>query len=659
MKYTRMKLLPCLSSLVGVLALSAVQAYGQSGSFKAETERDDPNNKIYSFALDKHANTEAVFPVASITAKHRSRKLPSTDAKKDSVKKPSLVVLHPSIVRMIEESPKREVEVVITLDEDIEFPLFPGFERGVSRESAIGKRTLLKRRALMDEIKQLRKNNHRRFMHSFERLGGKLDIKHSFTMANAVAAKLVAEDAKILAEMTNVLAVQPASKKLKPLDDGNPDNNMAVARMPMHLNSDLFQFSPNVPQGFSHFIGIIDTGIYSQHSLFDEQFAETIYAWDCVNGDDGCGDNLSAAWDPEDCVSDGGHGTGVAAIIQGNNSLGFQHQGATGFGIDSFKASSGCTAHVDVGLAVADIDRALENAVAYGDEVINMSIGINVSIPDGITAEQDVTALGADNAYNAGAVVVAASGNDVVLDCPGCAHKALTVGAYDVETVFDLMSYSGHGPATDGRIKPDVIAPTCAETASNDGPNALEPLCGTSGAAPMASAAAMLTRSALQQNVPSVDINEAGYVYAAMHMFARNMGSIDDDTGSGPVNMRGCGRFWFGKTDINSSGDTVSIPMTLTPPYGTGSMKAAIWWPESASQDHNDIDLALISPSGNTVDESDEAESVFERVKGSGFAATSGTWRLEITGFDIQDGPQEVYFAASAGGCIQDFEQAP
>ena len=57
----------------------------------------------------------------------------------------------------------------------------------------------------------------------------------------------------------------------------------------------------------------------------------------------------------------------------------------------------------------------------------------------------------------------------------------------------------GRGPATDGRYKPDIQAPTWSETASNTGDAALRVFSGTSGATPYASAAAMLARNWLHQ----------------------------------------------------------------------------------------------------------------------------------------------------------------
>jgi len=641
-------------SFIAITTAISQSVIAETNAISELAATPDPTNTVYSFRIDKDARFNETFPVQQLTSKHRetktSRAKSTGTTQKDTEKK--LVILHPEIQEIVNTAPKKVLNVIVTMREDIEFPLFPAQDQGVTRNSKQWQDASVRRSQLLQEIKTVRVRNHKALESRLKVVGGSMNFNTHFTLVNAFSAEMTAKDAELLANISNVIHVRPTKGKLRPLNDGNPANNMSVARMPMNLNSDLFFDSPNVPQG--GYIGVIDTGVYSEHTLLDEQFASDIYVWDCVNGDDFCDDNGSASWDPDDCF-DIGHGTSVATIIQGNNSLGNEHRGTTQFGLDSYKVSSGCS-FADVDILDADVVQALETAVVNGDGVVNLSLGGNVSVADGITAEQDLVALAADNAFDAGIIVVAASGNDGVLDCPGCSHKTLTSGAYEIETPFQLYSDSGHGPATDGRIKPDVIAPHCVEAAAITDPNELASFCGTSGSAPFVSSAAMLTRSALDYNVPNVDINEAGYTYAAMHMFARNFGNITDETGSGPVNMRGCGRFWFGKTDIISDNDTVNIPMTLSPSDGNGTMKAAIWWPEAADQNHNDIDLTLIHPSGTTVDESQEISSVFERVSGNSFQASSGTWTLQISGYDIQDGPQEVYFAASAGGCTNDFE---
>jgi hypothetical protein len=62
---------------------------------------------------------------------------------------------------------------------------------------------------------------------------------------------------------------------------------------------------------------------------------------------------------------------------------------------------------------------------------------------------------------------------------------------------------------------------------------------------------------------------------------------------------------------------------------------------------HNDIDLAILDPSGGVRDSSVSIPSVFERARVAG-AIASGTWKVRIRGFDVPLAPQTVYWAAAA-----------
>jgi len=67
---------------------------------------------------------------------------------------------------------------------------------------------------------------------------------------------------------------------------------------------------------------------------------------------------------------------------------------------------------------------------------------------------------------------------------------------------------------------------------------------------------------------------------------------------------------------------------------------------EGESGTHNDVDIALIDPSGTTRATSDSAASVFELARATGPLAV-GTWKLRVFGYDVL-GSQQVYVAGVA-----------
>ena len=80
------------------------------------------------------------------------------------------------------------------------------------------------------------------------------------------------------------------------------------------------------------------------------------------------------------------------------------------------------------------------------------------------------------------------------------------------------------GPATDGRIKPDIQAPTESETASASSDTALDEHGATSGATAHAAAAAMLARNWLRQ----VGTFDNGQTYAFLILYGQNPWPYDN-----------------------------------------------------------------------------------------------------------------------------------
>lgn len=167
----------------------------------------------------------------------------------------------------------------------------------------------------------------------------------------------------------------------------------------------------------------------------------------------------------------------------------------------------------------SSIIAALEWAAANGAQIINMSLG-GVSLPNDGT---DPLAAAVTALRDRGILVVVAAGNSGgglgTLESPGCSLGALTVGAStmyrsfaelgflaepDKWTADQLASFSSQGPAADGRVKPDILAPGAFDwglaptTASEEG-QGYQLFGGTSQAAPLMTGAAALIYQAFQK----------------------------------------------------------------------------------------------------------------------------------------------------------------
>ncbi len=261
-------------------------------------------------------------------------------------------------------------------------------------------------------------------------------------------------------------------------------------------------------------IAILDTGVnYNHPDLKDNFISEGSY--DYVNDD-------------SDPMDDLGHGTHVAGIIVGKgNASNYRYVGvAPDAKFYSFKIIS----KENIGY-FDDYSAAMEKAVELGVDVISLSFGTeSPGVPT------DSFCQVADNASDAGVVVVAAAGNlgysydSHCITSPGCAQKVICVGASDKND--KIASFSSKGPVEwDGNymIKPDVVAPGVGiMSTSIDGGYTTKQ--GTSMSAPHVAGAAALI---LQAN-PNYDTNE---VKAVLKGTALDLGYDQNIQGAGRIDL--------------------------------------------------------------------------------------------------------------------------
>lgn len=307
---------------------------------------------------------------------------------------------------------------------------------------------------------------------------------------------------------------------------------------------------------------IIDTGIDSNSIMYASRI-DAAAGWDFVNNDS----------NPED---DNGHGSHVAGTAAGGSNVtvnacagtesaqGVAPQ-ATVIGVKVLNSSgSGSASNI-----IAGINRCASTTLPGGQaDVINLSLGGGQFSG---TCDSDTMAAAANNAVNAGVVVVASAGNSAFTNgtgTPACGSKVIAVAATwdanypncDVSQAsfsfclnnFCTSSCTDTNPSTDQRCcfsnrgsKIDVAAPGCvifSDDSSVAGGNGLVGFCGTSQASPHVAGLAALLLSENPALTP-----------AEVQQFIRN-GAIDKGTPGFDTS------FGYGRIDVVNSLTLAATP---------------------------------------------------------------------------------------------------
>lgn len=513
------------------------------------------------------------------------------------------------------KDPGEVVDLLVTFQEDSLIPLLPELGPNEDREKGANRRG-----EAIQNLAKSRLASQNQLLLELRRIADAkvFEPQENFWLVNAVRLKADLGSARRMAQFGPVMYLQLVEGGEPPPADGNNDNDLIDGRS-LVVSDPYFALGLTQP-----WIGLLDTGIRSTHVVFN---SPRNVAWlrDCVNGGPNCNTTTNPGYDPSDFAWN--HGTCSASILVGNNRLGAAWRGVTESRLDSWQI------YTAAGLNGAAAVRAFQAAVAAFDKVLVGEIQAN-------EAENGAIATAADNAYNAGAIIVAANGNfgpnASTVRSPGNAHKAIGVGGFMTD---DGTQYGnqGRGPAADGRYKPDIQAPTWSETASASGDNAMKVFTGTSGATPYASAVAMLARNWLHR----FGTYDNGQVYAFMILYGQRSWPYNNTEGAGRIRMAVNGHARWGKLVV-VNGANINIGFNVT---GGRNFDAALWWPETSAQSHNDIDVHLIDPSGVERARGYSGPSVFERARVAGTLPT-GQWTLRIRGYSVPTGAQVVYWAS-------------
>lgn len=176
----------------------------------------------------------------------------------------------------------------------------------------------------------------------------------------------------------------------------------------------------------------------------------------------------------------------------------------------------------------ASIDAAMKYAIAQGVDVINMSLGAYAeSFTDGFgdsqvgsSAVANYLQTAAQQAYNAGVIVVAAAGNEATYrkSYPASNYKVVGVGAigdYDAKgDANQLAEFTNYvGSSQTGEVNVDILAPGYVYTAHQMGTKSnpthvYDDTQGTSFSSPIIAGAAALWKEKFPNGSPDQFLNE-------------------------------------------------------------------------------------------------------------------------------------------------------
>lgn len=506
------------------------------------------------------------------------------------------------------------VSVIVSFRDDFKMPRFPQLDPTQERTAPDNASKLSRSERLVSHIISQRST-------VYASREAELLAKHNaqtrdrFWMFDGLLVDLPAQEIAALAARPDVMSIDPT--------EGGGLTNMSQSRALM--SSDPY-FNLSLTAGF---IGMLDSGVRtnSNHVLLTGRIG---LVRDCVNGGTNCTNSADPNWNPWDTLN---HGTGVASIMSGTNTLGSTSRGVTAITVDTFKVTA-----TNGSIIFTAVDRAYLRAAALGDSITNGSF-------DAGTSADSAVAAAADGAFNAGLVVISGAGNlgpgAGTVGCPGNARKVLAVGAIDANASFvngtrTVLSFSSRGPTADARFKPDLLGPTNVTAASTASTTATQTFGGTSGASPHVTGAAMLWMNWIRQSFPAT---ESGNFYSDLLAMGEQV-SFNNTSGAGLPPLLSNGWWTHGKTNV-TNGVNIDIPFTVS--GSVSRIDAAIWWPESIGGTHDNINLRLVLPSGGVAVSSVSVGGVFEKVGVQ--TGTLGTWKIRLTGQTVT-GTQPVYWSA-------------
>jgi serine protease AprX len=228
----------------------------------------------------------------------------------------------------------------------------------------------------------------------------------------------------------------------------------------------------------------------------------------------------------------------------------------------------------------------------YDDPYINNSYGYENY--DGKTA---ITTIAGDRAAYLGVVVLNAMGNYYQTAIPSLGSAAdgdsiISVGA--VTTDGQIASFTSNGPTSDGRTKPDLVAPgvnVYVASMSDKKENGYRNSDGTSFSTPITAGIVALILSVHPELTPM-------QVLEALRNTASNPNNPNNIIGWGMVNAYDAalyhGMIWSNEPQYSHSAKTMSTYLASKDLIDAGSVK--FYYKEEGNDDFTEVSLKLIEP---------------------------------------------------------------
>lgn len=515
------------------------------------------------------------------------------------------------------------VEVMIGFADDLVLPRFPEPVVDQPMDSLANLARMNEAEGLIGGIREQR---DRIYENHIQALGPNVTVLERFWITPTLLVRMPLGEIAAIAQLEEVTTLEPRASMIAPPSCPFAPTGCQVDDGRFYIGS---SGDPN-GQGYGGgSVALLDTGVRPTHV----QLAGRIgLLRDCVAGTSpGC---TGGSQQPNDSHN---HGTSSAAIISANANQGNQFRGMSVATINSFKVYPN-----GGGLDRPAVQRGFQAALANLDKVI-------VAEMQDDTGEAGTTTVAGDNAFNAGAVVIAANGNQgqvTGVGGPANGHRVIGTGARSLPS--GNIAYQVNGPTSDGRIKPDLQAPTDTQTASAASDTALRYYAGTSGATPYMGGAAVQHRNRLLSLLGATSVHP-GQVYARLIHYGTQP-IINDAEGAGPVRIsRFAWHHYFGSVML-TTGQQVDIPVNIC---GANFfvLAGALWWPENAASAHRRVQLSLVDPSGVTRVTGSHPTSVFQKAEMTS-GIVSGIWKVRIKVLSGPSGSQQVFWSAGYNSYI-------